>query len=118
MKVFYNSYIPLFFIKFSQNNTNLGLLANSTQEENTTENVLSNEQKHAVYIAMLQRSANGNLKRNASREVAALFSIPTRTVQRIWKRSKKKLRASHLKTKKCDRKRISELFGAVPKTSS
>nr|XP_017256568.1 PREDICTED: uncharacterized protein LOC108226134 [Daucus carota subsp. sativus] len=88
------------------------------KEENTTENVLSNEQKHAVYIAMLQRSANGNLKRNASREVAALFSIPTRTVQRIWKRSKKKLRASHLKTKNCDRKRISELFGVVPKTSS
>lgn len=103
-----------------------------TGEENTTENerqtrkykILSNEQRHAIYIALLQRSRNGKLKKNTTKEVAALFSIPMRTVQRIWKLSKKNMRdgvtdVSHLKTKNCGRKRINvdwEQFRNLPLT--
>ena len=72
---------------------------------------MSNEQRHAVCLALLQRSANGKLKKYTTKEVASLFSVPMRTVQRIWKLSKKNMRdgvtdVSHSKTKNCGRKRI------------
>ena len=65
---------------------------------------------------------NGKLKKNTSREVATLFSVSMRTVQRVWKRSKENMKngvtdVSHKRTKNCGRKRIQidlDHFRSIP----
>ena len=71
----------------------------------------SNEQRMAIYTALLKRSVNGKLRRNMTQEVASIFSVSLRTVQRIWKRGKNTpngaiVDVSHKKTKNCGRKRV------------
>lgn len=86
--------------------------------------ILSDEQRHTVYLALLRRSVNGKLKNYTTNEVASLFSLPVRNVQRIWKLSNKNMRdgvtdVSHAKTKNCGRKPINidwEKFQYIPLT--
>lgn len=64
-----------------------------------------------IYAALLERSVNGKLKRKTTKEVSALYSVPIRTVQRIWKRAKDTTNGTindvcHRKTNNCGRKRI------------
>ena len=59
--------------------------------QNTTKRVkknLSNDKRHAIYLAMLKRSVNGKIKHGITKGVAAEFGVPVRAVQRIWKRAK------------------------------
>lgn len=72
---------------------------------------LSNEQRWVIYNALLERSVDGKLKRNTSKEIAALFSLPSFTVRRIWKQAKETppgatVNVSHAKTRNRGRKRI------------
>lgn len=66
--------------------------------------VLSNDQRHAIYLALLKRSVNGRLKRGTTKAVAVEFTVNIRSVERIWKRAKEtssqgQVDVSHLKTK-------------------
>ncbi|GAA0155232.1 hypothetical protein LIER_38047 [Lithospermum erythrorhizon] len=47
--------------------------------------MLNNEERKMVYELLLQRSINGNLKKEHTIEVSRLLKLPRRTVQRIWK---------------------------------
>lgn len=60
---------------------------------------------------MLERSQNGELEKDTTREVSDLFLVPIRTVQRIWKQAKdtsndEEVNVSHKKTGHCGRKKI------------
>lgn len=50
-----------------------------------------NELRRLIYQALLARSTNGKLKRHVTREVAELFGVRLRTVQRLWQRGKSSL---------------------------
>ncbi|KAL8107287.1 hypothetical protein AgCh_023913 [Apium graveolens] len=71
---------------------------------------LSNDDRRAIYIALLKKSVNGKLKWGTTKAVANEFSVTMRTVQRIWKRAKETsngvVNVSHLKIKNCGRKRV------------
>lgn len=73
--------------------------------------VITNDERQAIYAALLEKSVNGKLKKKSTRIVAEKFSVPLRTVQRIWKRTKENVgdgmtSVLHRKTKNCGRKRI------------
>ncbi|KAG7588840.1 hypothetical protein ISN44_As07g011640 [Arabidopsis suecica] len=77
-----------------------------------SEKNLSNEERQEIFGALLERSIDGKLSRNATREVSNQFSVPIVIVQRIWKRAKEtaasgKVNVSHRRTWNCGRKRIS-----------
>ncbi|KAK1389474.1 hypothetical protein POM88_017652 [Heracleum sosnowskyi] len=84
--------------------------------------MVTNEKRYAIYAALLQRSVNGKLKKKTTRDVASIFSVSIRTVQRIWKRSREHTEdgvanVSNRKTKNCGRKRIEidmERFRSIP----
>ncbi|XP_025876903.2 uncharacterized protein [Oryza sativa Japonica Group] len=58
-------------------------------QENTHKNVvLDNDKRRAIFDAMLVKARKGYLKGHESKEVSAKFSVPIRTVQRIWKKGK------------------------------
>nr|ABF93607.1 transposon protein, putative, Mariner sub-class [Oryza sativa Japonica Group] len=58
-------------------------------QENTHKNVvLDNDKQRAIFDAMLVKARKGYLKGHESKEVSAKFSVPIRTVQRIWKKGK------------------------------
>ncbi|XP_074314285.1 uncharacterized protein LOC141649494 [Silene latifolia] len=68
--------------------------------------VLTDDQRLKVYQAVLEKSHGGKLKKKMTTEVSNIFSVPIRTVQRIWKlgrsnggdvKSKKKKRCGHPK---------------------
>lgn len=64
-----------------------------------------------VYLALLERSNNGKLKKIHTTEVANLFSVPLQTVQRIWKRAKNTpigevVDVSHKRKGRCGGKKI------------
>lgn len=72
---------------------------------------ISNPERWAIYNALLERSQNGELEKNTTREVSDLFMVPIRTVQRIWKQTKdtsndEEVNVSHKKTGRCGRKKI------------
>jgi hypothetical protein len=50
--------------------------------------LVSNEKRRAIFEALLGRARSGHLKRSETREVSVQFSVPIRTVQRIWKKGK------------------------------
>ena len=81
------------------------------EEIGVKRNFLSNQQRHAVYDALLERSVDGKLKKDTTKIVAELFSLNIRTIQRIWKRGKncvdgEIIDVSHMKARNCGRKRI------------
>lgn len=55
---------------------------------NKTRKNLTNHQRRNVYNALLERSVEGKLKNNTTKEVSELLSVHIRTVQRIWKQGK------------------------------
>ncbi|XP_074290237.1 uncharacterized protein LOC141616967 [Silene latifolia] len=68
--------------------------------------VLRDDQRLQIYQALLEKSHGGKLKRRTTTEVSNIFSVPIRTVQRIWKlgknnggdvKMKKKKRCGHPK---------------------
>jgi hypothetical protein len=50
--------------------------------------LVSNEKRRAIFETLLGRARSGHLKRSETREVSVQFSVPIRTVQRIWKKGK------------------------------
>lgn len=85
---------------------------NISQGEMQVKNIsnLFNDQRRAIYIALLERSDNGSLRRDTTKIVASLFAVSIRTVQRIWKQSKSSqnkgvIDASH-KRINCGRKKV------------
>ncbi|KAK1388286.1 hypothetical protein POM88_016464 [Heracleum sosnowskyi] len=84
-------------------------------------NMLSNEERRLVYLALLRRSTNKKLRQGTIPDIAQLFSISKHTVSCIWKQSKNTrdgvVDVSHHKTKNCGRKRITidrEQFKSIP----
>lgn len=72
---------------------------------------MTNNERQAIYIALLQRSVDGKLKRDTTKIVASIFGVSIRTIQRIWKQSKNNsnngvIDVSHRRTKNCGRKRV------------
>lgn len=75
-----------------------------------------------MYLALLEKSANGKIGRMVTKTIASRFSVSIRVIQRIWKQAKNtamngKVDVSHRKTKKCGRKSVSidmEQFRNVP----
>ncbi|XP_027169562.1 uncharacterized protein LOC113769299 [Coffea eugenioides] len=49
---------------------------------------LTNQQRQAIFEALLQYSYGGQLERGLTKVIATQFKISTRTVQRIWERAK------------------------------
>ena len=59
----------------------------------------------------MERSHDGNLKKNTTREVSELFLVSIRTVQRIWQQAKETsngeaVNVCHKKSRNCGRKKI------------
>lgn len=73
---------------------------------------LTNTERWAIYRALLEKSCNGKLKKNVTKEVQQMFNLENlRTVQRIWKIHKDTpagvdVDVSSKKIKNCGRKRI------------
>lgn len=68
-------------------------------------------QRWVIYNALLEKSVNGKLKRDTTKEVSELFSVPIRTVQRVWKRAKDTengavVDVAHRRSKNCGRKKV------------
>lgn len=58
-------------------------------QENTRKNVMpDNDKRRAMFDSMHVKARKGYLKGHESKEVSAQFSVPVRTVQRIWKKGK------------------------------
>nr|XP_027067645.1 uncharacterized protein LOC113693286 [Coffea arabica] len=49
---------------------------------------LTNQQRQAIFEALLQYSYGGQLERGLTKVIATQFKISMRTVQRIWERAK------------------------------
>ncbi|KAK3129994.1 hypothetical protein QOZ80_6BG0487580 [Eleusine coracana subsp. coracana] len=64
--------------------------SDDSADENQNENQsnpyknTTNRQRQDIYEALLERSHRGKLKKTSTREVAQLFPVSQRTVQRIW----------------------------------
>lgn len=56
---------------------------------------LSNEERWAIFSALLEKSDNGDLKKTHTREVADLFSVHRKMVQNIWRRAKETANNEH-----------------------
>ncbi|XP_010474143.1 PREDICTED: uncharacterized protein LOC104753613 [Camelina sativa] len=72
---------------------------------------VSNQERWAIFSALLARSDNGNLNRYHTKEVSDLFSVPIQIVRKIWRRAKEtakdgKVDVSHRRTGNCGRKKI------------
>jgi hypothetical protein len=50
--------------------------------------VVPNEKRRAIFEALTAKARNGNLKGHETKEISEEFSVPLRTVQRIWKKGK------------------------------
>ena len=70
--------------------------------------VANNEERAAIYSALLQNSVDGKLHKGDTVMVASQFSVSVRTVEHIWKRGKESEMhdVSQRKAKTCGRKRI------------
>jgi DNA invertase Pin-like site-specific DNA recombinase len=66
----------------------------TTEDGHATTNVrtrskdLTPTQRQQIYEALLERSVNGNLRKNTTNRVAELFNVHQSAVWRIWKRAK------------------------------
>lgn len=58
------------------------------QENTRRKVVVSNETRRLIFEALLAKARNGYLKGQETTEVSMQFSVPLRTVQRIWKKGK------------------------------
>ncbi len=73
---------------------------------------LSDEQRQDIYEALLAKSINGKIERNAITIVANLFNVRRRVVQDLWTKVKKcqaagiKVDITSKKSKKCGWKRV------------
>lgn len=84
--------------------------------------ILTNIQRQAIYLSLLEKSNNGKLKKDTTKSVALLFSVSMTTVQRIWRRAKEssnkeEVDVSHRRTKNCGRKKLQmdvERFKNIP----
>ncbi|KAG2540901.1 hypothetical protein PVAP13_9NG588214, partial [Panicum virgatum] len=56
------------------------------QENARRKLVLDDMRRRVIFETLLGRARNGNLKGNDTKEVSIQFSVPLRTVQRIWKK--------------------------------
>lgn len=80
------------------------------QETITKRKEMTDEERVEVYHALLERSNNGKLLKNSTREVSGLLDVPLQTVQNIWKRAKNTgygevVDVSHRRKGKCGRKK-------------
>ena len=84
---------------------------------------LSNEQRHAVYVALRAKSVNGKISRTATETVASVLGVSKRVIQRIWKQAKDTsnnggtLDVSHRRIKNCGRKKVTidmQQFSRIP----
>ncbi|CAA0807020.1 Unknown protein [Striga hermonthica] len=80
--------------------------------------ILTDVERWAVYRTLLEKSVNGKLKKNTTKEVKDMFNIELRTVQRIWKIHKRTLPGSDVdvssrKARNCGRKRIEVDFSRI-----
>lgn len=81
------------------------------QETITKRKEMTDEERVQVYHALLERSNNGKLFKNSTREVSGLLNVPIQTVQSIWKRAKNTgegevVDVSHRRKGKCGRKKM------------
>uniref|UniRef100_A0A0A9DN94 DUF7769 domain-containing protein n=1 Tax=Arundo donax TaxID=35708 RepID=A0A0A9DN94_ARUDO len=60
----------------------------TAQENACRKTVLPNEKRREIFDAVLARAKNGDLKGHETTEVSVQFSVPIRTVQRIWQQGK------------------------------
>ncbi|KAL5698998.1 hypothetical protein ACHQM5_029961 [Ranunculus cassubicifolius] len=73
---------------------------------------LTNEERQTIFETLLKESENGKIKKGKFSEVAAVFSVNSLTVERIWKRAKTcidnglKVDVSHRLTQRVGRKRV------------
>ncbi|GER36321.1 transposon protein, partial [Striga asiatica] len=85
---------------------------------------LTNAERWAVYHALLEKSVNGKLKKNTTKEVKDMFNIEeVRIVQRIWRIHKSTppgsdVDASSRKARNCGRKRIENSTDRVASTNN
>ncbi|OMO77902.1 hypothetical protein COLO4_24961 [Corchorus olitorius] len=80
-------------------------------------NMLSNEERMAIYRICLENSNYGKLKDGTKKMLASSFGVCTKSIQRLWKRAKETGNVYHMKTKNCGRKRIqldSDQFCEIP----
>lgn len=80
-------------------------------QENAHRNDVSNDKRRVIFEALLARAKNGNLMGHETGEVSIAFSVPIRTVQRIWKQGKSCLDQGSLvdvssRKSKCGRKKL------------
>lgn len=82
---------------------------NASHEDATVrkKKFLSNEQRWAIYTALLEKNVNDKLKRTTTNEVATLFLVSLRTVRKRAKDTPHgtNVNVSHKKTKNYGRKR-------------
>ncbi|KAL5728781.1 hypothetical protein ACHQM5_001821 [Ranunculus cassubicifolius] len=73
---------------------------------------LTNEERQNIFEAVSKQCYNGKIKKGAFTNVAALFSVTPRTIQKIWMRGKTcidngvKVDVAHRLTERTGRKRI------------
>ncbi|OMO77895.1 hypothetical protein COLO4_24964 [Corchorus olitorius] len=63
-------------------------------------NMLSNEERMAIYRICLENSNYGKLKDGTKKMLASSFGVCTKSIQRLWKRAKETGNVYHMKTKK------------------
>lgn len=49
---------------------------------------LTEAERHAIYVALLERSMLGRLKKNTTTRVAQMLQVSRHQVQRVWRRVK------------------------------
>ncbi|KAL6525190.1 hypothetical protein OROMI_030783 [Orobanche minor] len=82
--------------------------------------ILTDAERWAIYRALLEKSINGKLDKNTTKEVQHMFNIENvRTIQRIWKIHKRtpsgtNVDVSSRKRRSCGRKRLEVDLSRVP----
>ncbi|GER43465.1 transposon protein, partial [Striga asiatica] len=89
--------------------------AGETSQENVQgrkNKILTDDERWAIYHALLEKSVNGKLKKNTTKEVKDMFNIlELQSVQRIWKIHKRtspgsEVDVSSREARNCGRKQI------------
>ncbi|GER31849.1 transposon protein [Striga asiatica] len=85
--------------------------------------ILTDVERWTIYHALLEKSVNGKLKKNTTKEVNDFFNIELRKVQRIWKIHKRTSPGSDVdvssrKARNCGRQRIEADFSVLRRHSS
>ncbi|KAL6600533.1 hypothetical protein ACP70R_045333 [Stipagrostis hirtigluma subsp. patula] len=99
---------------------NLQSGAQPTQQGTRSYEFLTNDQRDAVYKALLATSTNGKLQNDSTKIVSTTLGVKLRTVQRIWREAKQQeaqglnVDVSHKKAKRVGRKKVDIDFSQVP----